>query len=137
VRAVRKLQRYLFGTTDPEPVGGAGPRGFVGGLWHELGELQFKFLVDHGLRPEHVLLDVACGSLRAGARLIPYLNAGNYLGIDIDGALIEHGKTIEIGETLCKIKTPRASYFRKFRVHKILKAPGFCYSSVSFHPFNH
>jgi hypothetical protein len=89
---IMKLRKYLSFSSDPQPVGGEGPRGFVGGLWHELGELQFKFLVDHGLRPNHVLLDIACGSLRAGIRLIPYLQSGNYLGIDINSSLIEHGK---------------------------------------------
>ena len=45
-----------------------GHRAFVGGdgdLWDRIGRLQFDFLVSQGLRPEHVLLDFACGSLRA------------------------------------------------------------------------
>jgi glycosyltransferase involved in cell wall biosynthesis len=92
--------------SEPEPIGGSGPRGFVGGMWHEMGELQFRFLVDQGLQPHHVLIDVACGSLRAGVRLIPYLEAGNYLGIDIDASLIAHGKAKEVGSVLCAIKRP-------------------------------
>src|SRR5271155_3139558 len=101
-----KMRKYFASTGDIRPIGGEGPRGFVGGLWHELGELQFRFLVEHGLRPEHVLLDIACGSLRAGVRLIPYLAEGNYLGIDIDGDLIAHGRDVEIGKTLGAIKKP-------------------------------
>lgn len=75
-----RLRRGEASMQDGRPIGGEGPRGYVGGLWHELGELQFRFLVDQGLRPEHVLLDIACGSLRGGVRFVPYLNPGNYLG---------------------------------------------------------
>lgn len=102
-------------------IGGEGPRGFVGGLWHELGELQFKFLVEHGLRPEHILLDIGCGSLRAGVRLVPYLAAGNYLGLDIDAALIEHGKEVELGRTLMNLKCPEFVVSGFFEFHRFLK----------------
>ena len=47
--------------TGPEGIATLGHRDYVGGRWEELGRLQFDFLCDHGLRPEHVLLDVACG----------------------------------------------------------------------------
>ncbi|HEY2200624.1 MAG TPA: hypothetical protein VGH56_01955, partial [Solirubrobacteraceae bacterium] len=62
-------------------VGMVGHRAYIGGRWEEYGQLEFDFMVERGLRPEHVMLDIACGSLRAGVRLIPYLDAGNYLGI--------------------------------------------------------
>ena len=35
-----------------------------------------------GLRPEHRLLDFGCGALRLGVLAIPYLDAGNYFGVD-------------------------------------------------------
>ena len=104
-------------------VGGDGPRGYVGGLWHEMGDLQYKFLVEQGLLPEHVLLDVACGSLRLGNRVIPYLEAGNYLGIDIKQDLIEHGKKIELGETLFQIKRPEFVVSGSFEFGKFSKRP--------------
>jgi hypothetical protein len=110
-------------SSDPRPVGGEGPRGFVGGLWHEMGELQFKFLVEYGLLPEHVLLDIACGSLRLGTRVIPYLNAGNYLGIDIKGDLIEHGKIAELGRALCRVKQPEFVVSGSFEFKKLSKKP--------------
>src|SRR6476620_10345865 len=59
-----------------------GHRDYVGGLWDEIGQLQFDFLVSNGLKPQHYLLDIACGSLRAGIHFIPYLETGHYLGID-------------------------------------------------------
>ena len=36
----------------------------VGGMWDEIGCLQFEFLKKQGLLPEHKFLDVGCGSLR-------------------------------------------------------------------------
>ena len=62
-----------------------GHRGFVGGdalLWDEIGKLQIDFLKSEGLLSRHTLVDIACGSLRAGKLFINYLESGNYLGID-------------------------------------------------------
>lgn len=42
-------------------------RGAVGGMWDQIGKLQFEFMVKHGLKPEHKFLDIGCGSLRGGA----------------------------------------------------------------------
>ena len=43
-----------------------GHREYVGGLWDEMGKLQFDFMVSQGLSPEHTMLDIACGALRGG-----------------------------------------------------------------------
>lgn len=51
--------------------------------WLRLGELQFDYLVGHGLTPSDRMLEIGCGNLRAGWRFIEYLDAGNYYGIDI------------------------------------------------------
>jgi SAM-dependent methyltransferase len=51
--------------------------------WRRRGRRQFDYLVSHGLVPQHRLLDIGCGNLRAGRRFIAHLNAGNYWGIDI------------------------------------------------------
>lgn len=67
-------------------------RNLVGGLWEELGTLQFNFLKDHGLQPHHRLVDLGCGALRGGLHFIRYLDAGHYYGIDINASLIEAGK---------------------------------------------
>lgn len=120
------------GRDDPKPVGGEGPRGFVGGLWHEMGELQFRFLVDHGLRPAHTLLDVACGSLRLGSRIIPYLDAGNYLGIDIDESLIRHGRDVELGPVLDEMKRPEFVVSGSFEFEKFSKRPDFAIAQSLF-----
>jgi cyclopropane fatty-acyl-phospholipid synthase-like methyltransferase len=36
-----------------------------------------------GLKTHHTFLDIGCGPLSAGLLLIPYLQPGNYVGIDI------------------------------------------------------
>ncbi|MDD2746865.1 MAG: class I SAM-dependent methyltransferase [Acidithiobacillus ferrooxidans] len=82
---------------DAEDVVAGRHREMVGGLWDTLGELQLRFLVEHGgLRPEHRLLDVGCGCLRGGVHFIPYLEPGNYFGIDINASLINAGYDLEL-----------------------------------------
>jgi len=71
-------------------------RGIVGGLWDEIGRLQFEFLVGQGLRPEHYLLDIGCGSLRGGVHFIAYLEPGHYYGVDKSQELLEAGRRIEL-----------------------------------------
>ncbi|WP_433239162.1 class I SAM-dependent DNA methyltransferase [Streptosporangium sp. CA-135522] len=51
--------------------------------WLAMGKLQFDYLVRHGLKPDHRLLEIGCGNLRAGRLFIDYLDTGNYYGIDI------------------------------------------------------
>jgi SAM-dependent methyltransferase len=68
----------------------------IGGLWEELGALQLRFLVSQGLRPEHFLLDVGCGSFRGGVALIPYLQPGHYYGLDLVQDLVDVGYAREI-----------------------------------------
>ncbi|AZQ39137.1 class I SAM-dependent methyltransferase [Streptomyces cyaneochromogenes] len=51
--------------------------------WLALGAMQFDYLVGHGLRPEHRMLEIGCGNLRGGWRFIRHLDPGHYYGIDI------------------------------------------------------
>ncbi|GGK50912.1 methyltransferase [Planomonospora parontospora subsp. parontospora] len=63
------------------------PEAAVGSKSHErwlaLGRMQFDYLVGHGLRPEHRMLEIGCGNLRAGRLFIDHLDTGGYYGIDI------------------------------------------------------
>jgi SAM-dependent methyltransferase len=70
------------------------PHGAVGGYWEEIGGLQFQFLCDEGLKPQHGLLDIGCGTLRGGRHFIRYLDAGNYFGFDISPKAIEYGQKL-------------------------------------------
>jgi len=67
--------------------------------WLRVGQLQHDYLLRHGLRPEHRLLDVGCGNLRAGWRLMQYLERGHYYGIDIspDILLAAQNTIVEFG----------------------------------------
>jgi SAM-dependent methyltransferase len=51
--------------------------------WLELGQLQFDYLREHGLKPADELLEIGCGNLRAGHLFVDYLEPGHYYGIDI------------------------------------------------------
>ena len=84
-----------------------GHRKYVGGKWDEIGDHQFAFLKQQGLRPKHVLLDIACGSLRLGVKAIPYMQPGHYLGIEKEQQLLDAGVEQELGEALLKSKRPR------------------------------
>jgi hypothetical protein len=90
----------------PEGVRQAGHRRYVGGLWDEIGRLQFDFLVAEGLLSHHYLLDIACGSLRAGVHFIPYLESGHYLGIEKEADLLQAGIDQELGRELYEQKRP-------------------------------
>ncbi|MBA2614534.1 MAG: hypothetical protein H0U90_01940, partial [Actinobacteria bacterium] len=52
--------------------------------WELVGDLQFEYLKERGLEPEHYLLDVGCGPLRGGIRFIQYLETGHYYGVEKD-----------------------------------------------------
>jgi len=76
------------------------PHKAVGGLWEEVGKLQFDFLVRRGLKPEHKMLDIGCGTLRGGMHFIRYLIAGKYHGMDISSKAIQYGVQLLIDEGL-------------------------------------
>ncbi len=76
----------------PGQIAAAEHREFVGGLWDQIGALQFSFLKQAGLLPHHRLADIGCGSLRGGVHFVPYLQRGHYHGIDINASLIEAGQ---------------------------------------------
>jgi SAM-dependent methyltransferase len=82
------------------------PYSAVGGMWEEIGELQFEFLVNNSLQPNHKLLDIGCGTLRGGRHFIKYLKAEKYSGIDISPKAIEYGKQLVKQEGLAE-KQPR------------------------------
>ena len=84
LKALNDTARKLYANLQPIPgeeenLNRVGHREFVGGHWDQIGELQFGFLIRQGLKPGHVFLDIACGSLRgrqalhfvSGARELP------------------------------------------------------------------
>lgn len=98
-----------MGESKDPVVGSDNYRSYVGPYkWFDIvGALQFNVLTVLGLREYHSLLDIGCGSLRAGRLLIPYLLPGNYYGIEPNEWLINDGIEKEIGRNQVEIKNPK------------------------------
>jgi SAM-dependent methyltransferase len=116
-RMKRAVPPRLYRFVDPN-----WHRGAVGGLWDELGKLQLDFLVSQGLRPEHYLLDVGCGSLRGGVHFIRYLETGRYYGIDRNGERLEAGRTVELPRYGLTEKRPVLERIDDFAVERLGRA---------------
>lgn len=106
VRGIKKLagKDMVFG---PDGIQRIGHREYIGGRWDEIGQLQFDFLKSQGLKPHHYFLDVGCGSLRAGVHLIPYLEAGHYMGLEKEQLLIDAGLNDELPADVRDAKDPQ------------------------------
>jgi hypothetical protein len=70
----------------------------------------FDLLTSAGLRQHHRVLDIGCGSLRIGRLLMPYLNPGNYFGVEPSRWLVADGIFNEVGEDQIRIKRPTFSF---------------------------
>lgn len=84
-------EAYLRSTNKhlEQNAGSRGASDAVGGSFDSIGYLEKCLLQQHGLAPEHFLVDVGCGS----GRLLSQLNSGDvahYLGTDISSALLDH-----------------------------------------------
>jgi ubiquinone/menaquinone biosynthesis C-methylase UbiE len=110
----------------------AGHREYVGGKWDALGQLQFEFMLEMGLKPSHVLLDVGCGALRGGVKFIEYLDDGNYLGLDSERRLIQLGIKEELGRALMRRKSPQFVVSGSFEFEKFSKRPDFAIAQSLF-----
>ena len=63
----------------------------VGGNYQAFGIMQRELLIQHGLRPDHYVVDVGCGSGRLGSALAQFLR-GSYLGIDVVPELLAYAR---------------------------------------------
>lgn len=81
-------------------------REYVGGDWDNIGDWQMKTLKQlPEFDVDKKFLDVACGSLRLGVKLIPFLNHGKYYGIDNNYEVLMAGVNEELGAG--KDKSPK------------------------------
>lgn len=69
-----------------------------GDEWESHGELQLSFLRSEGLLPTDSLLDIGCGCGRAARKFVPYLDAGNYVGVDISGEALDYARKLAARE---------------------------------------
>lgn len=111
-----KLQDDLQG--KDLPIGTHHYRAFVGTpeRYDLVSAMQFNLLTFLGLREEHFLLDIGCGSLKAGRLFIPYLLPGRYFGIEPEQWLIDEGIKNEVGADLIQIKQPSFSNNSNFNL---------------------
>jgi ubiquinone/menaquinone biosynthesis C-methylase UbiE len=79
--------------------------------WIRIGQLQFDYLIGHGLKPGDRMLEIGCGNLRAGHLFIDYLDTGNYYGIDISPDILL-AATDTIAEFGLQAKLPHLTLVR-------------------------
>lgn len=79
-----------------------------------LSAIQVTLLLASGLRETHRLVDVGCGSLRAGRLFIPYLRPGHYFGIEPNRWLVEEGIERELGDDIARVKQPTFRFAEDF-----------------------
>jgi hypothetical protein len=90
-----------------------GKHGFLGvpiETFAEAGRRQFFTLLNEGLNPESLVLDIGCGCLRTGAWLIPFLNPGGYCGIEPARQRVEYGLQHLFTDDQLRIKHPRFDF---------------------------
>lgn len=125
----KKIEQISQGDSGVKSVG---HRNYVGGNWEKIGKLQFDFLVKEGLQPHNILVDIACGSLRAGVHFIPYLDKGNYLGIEKEETLINLGLEHELKSETLENKSPEFVISKEFEVSKFSKIPDYAIAQSLF-----
>jgi SAM-dependent methyltransferase len=101
----------LVAVPEAAPPAGLGHRGDLAEGWDEAGQMQLDYLIGAGLRPEHRLLDLGCGPLRGGVKLIPYLAPSHYFGIDSHKPALNAGHEIELARLELQERCPRANLY--------------------------
>lgn len=84
-------------------------RKWIGGNWPEVQKWQYDFL-QHKMfhyNPSRTFLDVGCGSLRLGSRLIRSHDPDKYIGLDVSQELIDYGLKYEMRPSTIEEKRPR------------------------------
>jgi SAM-dependent methyltransferase len=97
----RAVMRYKAGRSLDIAVGSRSPEQGA-----EFGQMQFSYLVGHGLVPASRMLEIGCGNLRAGRFFIGYLDPGNYYGIDISPEVLFSAQQV-LAENELQDKVPR------------------------------
>lgn len=116
-------------------------RALIGGMWEEIGQLQFDFLIQAGLSPENRVLDLGCGCLRLGVKLVPYLEPGHYYGVDAEKKLLDAGFRKEIVKVGAQDRLERRNlYCSRLFLHERLPEGtidfGMCCSVMTHLPLN-
>jgi ABC-type polysaccharide/polyol phosphate transport system ATPase subunit/SAM-dependent methyltransferase len=94
----------------------------TGGKWSEEGAWVFDFLKRHGLRPDHYVLDVGCGSLSAASHLLRYMEPRHYWGFERNMELYIAGVQIELPQAGVR---PELGHFLSNEEFDLSAAPPF------------
>ncbi len=97
-RLMRHHGASLPGAEDRAAPSGRGQwhRAAIGDHWEAIGEWGLEFLKREGLKPRQFVLDVGCGSLPLGIRLLPFMERAHYWGLDFDRELYDAGVIVEL-----------------------------------------
>lgn len=140
LQGMKKVVDYYIRNYNPsmkhgeEGVKQCGYKAYIGGDYEQDGNHQFNYCMDMGLKSSDVFADIGCGSLRLGRKLIPYLQEGNYIGIDREPLLIDLALKNEIDPIIVQEKKPHFIISDRFEFDKFPKKPTFC---VAFSLFTH
>jgi ABC-type polysaccharide/polyol phosphate transport system ATPase subunit len=107
-----------------------------GGRWRETGLWQFEFLRQHGLEPQHHVLEVGCGSLAQAVHLLPFLEENHYWGVERNRALLEAGAMVELPHAGI---TPERGWLLAADGFDLSEIPGpfdFATTGFAYMPFN-
>lgn len=120
---ISALESEILGTRGTS-AGSGNRRAYVGppAQYDFMGATQFNLLTGLGLREEHHVVDLGCGSLRAGRYLLQYLLPGRYTGIDPNSWLWQEAIATEIGTDLIALKAPRLLDEADFRMSGVADA---------------
>jgi cyclopropane fatty-acyl-phospholipid synthase-like methyltransferase len=107
LETVQTLESEIENSKALRP-GGSHYRAYVGPpeQYDFMGATQFALLFRLGIREEHFLLDIGCGSLRSGRFVIQYLLPNRYFGFEPNEWLWQNAEEKELGSDLFRIKVP-------------------------------
>jgi len=71
-----------------------------------MGATQFALMFRLGIREEHKLLDIGCGSLRCGKYMLQFLLPNRYYGVEPNEWLWKDAVKKEVGKEIIEIKRP-------------------------------
>lgn len=102
--------------------------------WLEVGQMQFEYLLAHGLVPGMRMLEIGCGDLRAGRLFIAYLRPGDYYGVDISPEILFAAQDTIVSYGL-ETKVPHITLVRNMKLDFL---PAECFAVVNAHSvFSH
>jgi ubiquinone/menaquinone biosynthesis C-methylase UbiE len=62
--------------------------------YDKFGRIELGILLMEGLQPSHTLVDFGCGNGRLAVKVIPLLQGGEYIGIDISETMLRNGDAL-------------------------------------------